>query len=149
MVHFPGAHQHKFTYKKIKKLQNKAVRIINFKKKEDPTPPLYILNGILPIQFNYKFLQGKFIWKLTHSQQPNRISGIFYSHGAILSDREIDIQFFKYRIPNQRTSYGINFLIYSGLKTWNQVIPNSITEIPTIRKFNRHLKCHFLNSITT
>ena len=132
--------------KKIEKLQNKAVRIISFKKKEDLAPPLYKSNNILPIKLNHILIQGKFFWKLVHAYQPLSISNLFKDHGAGLSDREFDKQYFKLRNPYQRTSYGTNFLIYNGAKTWNQIIPNSITEITTRLKFNNKLKL-FVNNL--
>lgn len=62
---------------KIEKLQNKSVRILNFKMTEDSATPLYIASSILPLKLNTVFNQGKFFWKLVHSQLPLSITEIF------------------------------------------------------------------------
>ena len=132
---------------KIEKLQNKSVRIISFKKREDLPSPLYKFHSILPLKFTIILNQGKFIWKLLHNQLPFSITEIFENHGVTLTDRDLDKQFLKLKIPFQRTNYGLNFIIYSGVKTWNQVIPNNITIINSIIKFKKDLKKHLLELV--
>ena len=121
---------------KIAKLQNKAIRIINFKRKEDSSKPLYIQNLILPLSLNIIFNQGKFLWKLIHSKLPQSITEIFSKNGVILVERELNRQLAKLYLPYQRISYGINSIFYTGVKRWNTIIPNNITSITNFLKRN-------------
>ena len=125
---------------KIISNQNKSLRLINFKGTNDPVIPLFKSNNILPVKHNIKYLKGKFMWKLIHKKQPQPITDMFHRQGAVLSDRENDIEFYKMRLPNQRLDSGLNFIIYSGIKLWNQTIPNEITKINTLKHFNKEYK---------
>ena len=133
--------------KNIEKLQNKAVRIISFKNKEDSPTPLYKQLQILPLKFNIYFNQCKILWQLVHSQLPYSIINIFNNHGVKLSERESDRKVYKLYNPYQRTSYGINFIFYSGTKTWNLIIPDKIRTIITIRRFKKELTNHLLSLV--
>ena len=132
---------------KIHRSLNKTMRIINFKKATDDVIPIYAISKILTLENNVKFLQGKFIWKLIHSRLPESINDIFTNHGAILSDREQDIEIFKMRLPNQRTNHGLSFIIYSGVKLWNQKLTNDIKQTDNEGEFKSKLKAFLLHQI--
>jgi len=125
---------------KIQTSLNKTVRIMNFKKFTDDVKPLYELSKILSLKSNVEFLQGKFIWKLINSKLPKSINDIFTNHGAILNDRERDKATYKMRLPYQRTNYGLNFIIFSGIKLWNQVFPDEIKQAKKLDEFKTILK---------
>ena len=132
---------------KIEASQDKTIRILNFKKKDDSAKQLYPISKILPIKQNTKFILGKFIWRTVHSFQPTSILELFETHNAVPSDREPDKEFFKMRLPNQRIGHGINFVVFAGIKLWNQMIPNEIKKVCTANLYKKQLKDYFLNNI--
>ena len=132
--------------KKIEKLQNKAIRIISFKNKEDDSSPLYKQHDILPLKLNIKFNQCKIIWNLFHHQLPSSIAELFVNHGVTLCERDSDRNVLKLHNPYQRTSYGIDFIFYRGTRSWN-LIPDNNRTIITMLRFKRELKNHLINLV--
>ena len=132
---------------KIISTQNRIMRMINFKTKRDPTYPLYKSKNILPLKENIMYSKGKFIWKLTHDCQPRSVKDLFSSHGASLCNRDIDKQFLKLKLPFQRTEKGLDFIIYSGVKLWNQKIPNNIKIRTTFQLFKKEFKSYLIENV--
>ena len=131
----------KIHFNKLKASQNNAIRIINFKSRDDSTLPLYKSSKILPLKENLMFLKARFIWRMVHNYLPESIMDIFYSHGAISKmDRLLDINNKKFQLPIQNKEMGIFFIIFDGIKLWNQQIPNDITQINTIKDFKTKYK---------
>ena len=131
---------------KLEKLQNRSVRTISLKNKEEPSTPLYKIHSILPLKLNIILNQGKFFWKLVHSDLPSSLTEIFDKHGITLSERVFGNQMFKLKIPFQRTVIGQNCILYSGVKAWNQ-IPNYIRAISSLKTFKKDLRNHLVNLI--
>ena len=65
------------TIKQIEKLQDKAIRIINFKYKNDPTNPLYKSMKILKLNDVILFNNCMFVLKRIRNKQPNTFSNFF------------------------------------------------------------------------
>ena len=57
----------------IEKIQNKSIRLLTFKKKQESPQPLYKNMEILPLKQNIILNQTKFIWKFTKNQLPKSI----------------------------------------------------------------------------
>ena len=130
---------------KIHTSLNKTVRILNFKKSTDDVQQLYEKSKILTLKSNSQFLLGKFIWKLINIKLPESVNDIFINHGAVLSDREQDQVKLKIMLPHhQRTNLGLNFVIYSGVKLWNQGIPIDIKKSIKMDHFRTELKSFLL-----
>ena len=130
---------------KLVSSQNKTMRILNFKGKNDPVLPLYMSKNILPVKDNIMYIKGKFMWKLIHKTQPQSIIEMFEKSGATRNER--DLTSYKLRLPYQRLEIGLNFIIYSGSKLWNQRIPNEITKINTPKHFNSKLKKFLIDNL--
>ena len=105
---------------------------------------MYANNKIFTFESNLKSLQGKFIWKLINSKLPDSINDIFINHGAILSDRKRDEMTYKMRLPFQRTNLGLDFIIYSGIKLWNQVLTIEIKQAKKLSDFKSKIKTFLL-----
>ena len=130
---------------KIEVLQNKAIRIINFKNKTESAQPLYSQTKVLPLYFNTILNEGKFIWKYTHNLLPNCCSNTLNDFGVSPYTRENNS--LKLHTPIQRTDYGIKFLGYSGVRTWNMIVPDHIRNSSTPRSFSKNLKDYFFTLI--
>ena len=130
---------------KIQTLLNKSIRIINFKKSSDDVKPIYANSKILTLKSNSEFLRSKFIWNLINLKLPEAINDIFTNHGAILSDREQDEMTLKMRLPFQRTDHGLSYIIYSGIKYWNQVLKAEIKQTKKISDFKSKLMSFLLS----
>ena len=125
---------------------NKTIRIMNFKKYDDPTPTaeLFKNKNILPVEQNVNYLESKFIWKIINNTQcvPKSIINIFDKHGSVSVRDGVT----KVHLPFKRTDYGQRFITYSGIRQWRK-LPIPISSIMTSKCFNKSLKLHLLNSI--
>ena len=122
----------------IEKLQNKSIRLLHFKKYQDPTPPLYKKSEILPLKQNIILNQTKFIWKFTKNKLPTSIINLFDQQNIKIGIRNtVDHKLF---LPFQRTNYGTHFLFYSGIKSWNQILDTSSRTAHSLGSFKRLTK---------
>ena len=132
---------------KLKSTQDKAIRIISFKKPEDEVKVLYQDASILALEENTKVLKGKFMWKLLHNRLPQSIHTIFTVHGVMRkSKRSFDLENLKLSLPNQKSSAGLSFIIYDGTKFWNEV-PNDITKCQSLSTFKNKMKKFLFSSL--
>ena len=67
----------KLELKQIKKSQDKGIRIINFKSKNDPSNPLYKSMKILKLNDVILFNNCMFVLKRIRNKQPNTFSNFF------------------------------------------------------------------------
>ena len=132
--------------KKIQNIQNKIIRIINFQKKNANENILYKNSKLLPFTKNHNYLMGKFLWRLIHGIQPDTTKKLFIDHGATLSNNINN--HFRMKLPYQKTNYGQNFIIFNGIKNWNQYISNHITKITKKNNFQKkNYKSFLLSSL--
>ena len=129
---------------KLETLQNKAIRIMTFKKSTDATEPLYKQRNILPLLHNIILNQCKFLWKYTHNLLPKSCNDTLQDFGVIPYGREDNS--FKLQTPLQRTDHGIRFLGYSGVRSWNMIVPKHIRKSSFPKSFTKSLK-EYLKSI--
>ena len=135
-------------FNKLKTSQNRAIRIINFKPRTDSALPLFKNSKILPLKENIMFLKATFIWRVVHKYLPQSIMDVFSSHGAISkTDRSLDITSNKLQLPMQNKDIGKEFIIFDGIKLWNQQIPNNITELNTLVNFKIKYKQFLFDNI--
>ena len=129
---------------KLESLQNKALRIMCFKNSRESATPLYKHEKILPLLHNTILNQGKFLWKYTHDLLPKCCNDTLTEFGVLPYGRENNS--YKLYTPFQRTDYGVKFLGYSGVRTWNMIVPDNIRNLPFPKTFNKSFK-KYLNSI--
>ena len=119
----------------------KAVRIISFKKSDEPSAPLFKELNILPLKNSYKLKQAKFMWKLINDYLPKSISNNFQKHSTSINVRSI------YSLPAPRLDLSSRHISFAGLKLWNE-IPTRIKHIKTFNSFSKSLQAHLLNNHT-
>ena len=65
----------------------KAIRIISFKKRDEPSSPLFKEHNVLPFDKSIKLKQAKFMWKLNYGYLPPSLSNNFKLHSTTLRSR--------------------------------------------------------------
>ena len=129
----------------IKSLQNKAIRIIHFKKNTDTVLPLYIQSKILPIEQNLKLKSCLF----AQSQLSDRIPKFFSNYLTPLgnnhnhnTNRVVRLAFDFENVNN----------IQSTITThWNEIVPHlKLDDRPAILTkgcFKKHIKAYLIDKL--
>ena len=100
----------------------KAVRLMCFKPRDEPSRPLFKSFGILPIDKAIKLRQGKFMWKLVNNYLPQSLSANFSTHTITIRSQ--------FAMPAPRLDLASRHINYAGIKLWNE-IPLRIKQIKT------------------
>ena len=102
----------------ISTLQNKALRLINFKNKQEHTSPLYKSSQILKIKDHSDLLNCLFTYKCLHSELPlsfeNFVTTIdhqYRTRAAVYGSLAI--------LNVNTTLYGLQSIRYRCISTWN------------------------------
>ena len=120
----------------IVRQQEKSIRIINFKKKNDEVKPLFKQTKILPVMSSGKFNSGKLLWKINNSLCP--------SLNSLFSKRQRPVNTF--HVPHKRLDVSHNSITYESVKTWN-AIPPTIRSSKSINIFKTKYKEYLLNKL--
>ena len=114
----------------------KAVRIINFKKKQDDIKPLFKHSKILSVSGSGKFNSGKLLWKINNS--------LCLSLNSLFNKRQQPVNTF--HVPHKRLDVSQNSITYESIKIWN-AIPRHIRASSSIHIFKEKYKEYLLNNI--
>lgn len=118
----------------------KAVRICSFKKRNEPTAPLFNALGTLPLIDNIQYQQSRFIWKCVNMKHPSAIQEIFNS---TQKRTKVSTNKTLFR-PYCRTTIAQNFALNAGIKLWNQ-IPHEITQKEKLKSFSDSIKLYIID----
>jgi hypothetical protein len=129
--------------KKITKITEKAVRIMNFKGRNEEALPLFQKFKILPPDLNKKLVDSIFIWKHCNDLLPTAIANIIKQNES--SQQAINTNNNRFYIPYCRTSIAQRSIIYTGPKTWNNIVPKHLKEARSSGLFRKKLKTFLLN----
>ena len=112
------------TIKQIEKLQNKAIRIINFKSKNDPSNPLYKSMKILNLNDVILSNHCMSVLKIIRNEQSNTFSNFFkVSH----NEHNYNARGANIMKPTVKTTtYGLNSIKYKSADDWNKLQKNRI-----------------------
>ena len=91
----------------------KAIRIMCFKSRDEPSLPLLKGLGILPLDKAIKLRQGKFMWKLVNNYLPQSLSSNFSSHTITVRSQ--------FAMPAPRLGLASRHINYAGIKLWNEI----------------------------
>ena len=123
---------------KLRKLQNRAIRIITKSKIKIRITPQYVHLGILTLNDLYNFEIAKFMYQYVHDMLPLRFNYYFtYMHDAH-SHTTRNSTSKALAIKRFSTNRGQNSIKYKGPTIWNS-IPNQF-KLLTYRKFLREYK---------
>ena len=116
----------------------KAIRIISFKKRDDPSLPLFKELNILPLKSSYLLKQAKFMWKLNNGFLPRGIASNFHPHSTNIGLRS------RYSISHARLQCSRKHITHAGPLLW-QKIPTEIKNVKFLKSFSIKLKKHLIN----
>ena len=108
-----------------------------FKKRDEPSLPLFKELNILPLDKTIKLKQAKFMWRLMNNYLPCSISANFNQHTRPLRSQ--------FSVPSTRLDYASKHITYAGLKLWNNEIPKEIKQKKTLKSFSKSLHKYLLN----
>ena len=135
----------KTAVKPIEILLNRAIRCINFHKREQgKTTPLFYKDKILKLKEIFNLELAKFMHKYTNNYLPKSFNEYFnpainiHSHNT----RNIHNKFFIPRVNKKLGQKSISFL---GSQSWNN-IPNSLKDIKYSNTFAKKYKNHLLET---
>ena len=101
--------------KRIQKLQNKAIRIINFVKYFDPSTPLYKKSKILKLEDQISLENFYYVQRDIQGDLPSPLLDSFLIVPDVPNSNQIGVT-----LPKVRTqAYGVNSITYRSAATWN------------------------------
>ena len=104
--------------KRIQKLQNKAIRIINFANFKDSSGPLYQKSKILKLEDQISMENFYFVQRDIQGDLPSPLLNTFIVVPATPNSNQCGVE-----LPKVRTqAYGINSITYRSAATWNTLI---------------------------
>ena len=113
----------------------KAIRLISFANKDEPSLPLFKKHSILPLEKDFELKQTIFMWKLENGLIPKSLASNFRTS----RNRVIPIL--------NRLESSAKHITYAGPKIW-QKLPDEIKNIAFPKSFSKAVKNHLLQNNT-
>ena len=107
----------------------KAIRLISFANKDEPSLPLFKKHSILPLEKDFELKQTIFMWKLENGLIPKSLASNFRTS----RNRVIPIL--------NRLESSAKHITYAGPKIW-QKLPDEIKNIAFPKSFSKAVKNH-------
>ena len=127
---------------KIDRNIKKSIRGIMFKKKHNYVKLYYKYLNTNHLEHHIKILQGKFMWKLIHDEQPKPIKDKFsLKRSTAINNHNQN----KFIIILYRTAVAISSLSSQGIKVWNNEIPELVENAPSSKCFVKRFQEHLLS----
>ena len=119
---------------KISAKTRKAIRIISFENKDEPTLPLFKKHSILPLEKDFELKQASFMWKLENDRIPKSLAKNFRTN----RNRIVPI--------HNRLESSAKHITYAGPKIW-QALPNDIKQKAYPKSFSKAVLNHLLQNM--
>ena len=108
---------------RIERLQNKAIKIINFANNNDSVTPLYHQSNILKLSDHIKLLNFTFVHDCVNNNLPISLKGTFQLANSVHSHNTRGASRFKIKVPKTNTIvYGIKSITYQSIEFWNSLV---------------------------
>jgi len=109
----------------VTKIQNKTLKIINFKSREDPCNPLYASSKILKFKDLITLNNSMFVFDKVNNILPEAFSEYFTSFHEIHHHNTRGALEQKINFPINRTvKYGSESIITRSIRDWNKALDN-------------------------
>ena len=119
---------------RIHKIQNKAIRIINFSNFKDHVDPLYKKSDILKFSDHVKLQNFMFVHNSLNNKLPTPLNNAFTFISENHSQNTRASSQNKISLPNARTSlYGLNSIKYRSVAAWNNIVNDLPLESPHLK----------------
>ena len=107
---------------KIQRLQNKALRIINFKEFNSPSTPLYIENKVLKLKDIIMMKNCLFVHDFLSNSLPSCFFNYFKKLNLVYDHETRNSSLGCLFVPLvNTTSFGINSVTYKSIQCWNHI----------------------------
>ena len=107
--------------KSLTTLQNKAIRIITFSKRDEHSNPIYAKLKLLKIKDLVHFHNALFMFHYYHNQLPNAYINFFQSVSSVHQYKTRLASKASYYTAPIRTNYGKFSIKFMGPTVWNQI----------------------------
>ena len=104
-------------------------------KKYPSASPLFHKFNMLNFDDHCKLTTGKFMWEIDHNLHPDFIQCLFTEVSQKHKCKTRSASLNKYSLPFTRTNFQKQFINFSGVKLWNDEIPEKIKTESTRRAF--------------
>ena len=127
-----------FYVEKIYKLQNKALRIINFSNFHADVNPLYINNSTLKLQDYTKLQNCLFVHDYLNGKLPHCFKDYYFKLNYIYfnvktRNSTLGCLF----VPSKNTTiYGLNSITQNSIRTWNALTKEMKTDLAGLSRHN-------------
>ena len=136
----------------IQKLQDSALRIINFQNFRDSANPLYIKEQVLKLDDEVKMQNCLLLYDFIHGQLPGCFDSRFFTLNHVYYEIRTrgagNCCFFK---PLKNTTrYGLNSLSYKSIYMWNKISTELNMDLSSLSKYKLKnvLRTYFLDTYT-
>ena len=129
--------------RKLKRLQDKAIKLLCFVKNNNDLPELYKQNNIMPIGSTIAYKDSLFIWNVVNKNISDNICNIFEEHSVHFRNLQENNKFIQ---PFRRTTVGKTFTTCRGIKTWNS-LDDELRKSTSLAAFKRKLKIAVQSSL--
>ena len=138
---------------RLQRLQNKAIRIINFAKFDDPTGPLYQKSKILKLCDHVKLQNFFYVHNSLKGTLPVALLKNYFQ--VVADNHPFDTRGAARHLmvlPEARTNYGINSIKYQSVAFWNTIVslfPDKKLQLESKFICNKVIKNYMLNNYYT
>ena len=134
---------------RLTKIQNKAIRIINFANYQDDPTPLYKKSRILKFSDHVKLDNIIYVHNSLRANLPTPLRDSFNLAPESTTTRGALMH--KLVLPKVRTLYGLNSVTYRSTAAWNyilSVLPHSKVQSVSKATCKENINEYFINSYT-
>ena len=120
----------------IQKLQDRALRTIEFKNKHDDVNPLYISNHILKITDNIKLQNCLLTHQYLNDQLPACFNNYYFKlHDVYPTETRNSKLGCLFQPSRKTTKYGLNSITHKSVTTWNMLTKQLKTDLSSMSFF--------------
>ena len=136
--------------RRLQKIQNKAIRIINFATYREPVTPLYYKSNILKLTDHVKIQNIIYVLNSLKGDLPLALKDSFKTAAEVYTYTTRSASQYKIILPKVRTqNYGINSIKYRSAACWNAIVtafPNDKFHLKSKSVCIKHVSNYFVDT---
>ena len=137
---------------RIQKIQNKAIRIINFANYRDDPTSLYKNSSILKLSDHIKLENFNYVHNSLRGNLPLPLRDSFQQANDLYDCNTRGASLHKILLPKARTLYGINSITYQAAAAWNLIVsklPKTKFDSISLAVCKKEIRKHFIDNYMT
>ena len=117
----------------IQKLQNRALRTIEFKNKDDDVDPLYVSNYVLKLTDFIKLQNCLLTHQFLNNQLPDCFNDYYFKLHTLYQTETRNSKLGCLFQPSRRTTnYGLNSISHKSIISWNEITKQMKTDLSSL-----------------